>query len=115
MIDTTTVVLEQETTTLVVQDNSTTVIVGADATTVVATGTTGPRGPVGPSGGASSTLEWTQGLAASTWVIPHDLGYKPNVTVFDDTTQIFGEIVHDTIDLLHITFAVVTTGTAVLS
>jgi len=51
-------------------------------------GAQGPQGPVGPTGpagppGQISLYVYTQGTAAATWTVAHNLGHFPAVTVVD--------------------------------
>jgi len=53
----------------------------------------GPPGTPGPPGPAGGSYEHHQGVAADTWMVVHDLGFNPNVTVVDSAGEIVeGEI-----------------------
>lgn len=83
------------------------------ASTAGGTGPTGPAGPAGPPGG---TYVHNQGVVASTWVVTHNLGAYPNVTVEDSAgTTVEGEIVHNTVNQLTLTFSAAFSGIAYLS
>ena len=57
-----------------------------------------------------------QGVAASTWVVNHNLGFYPNVTVQDSSGTIYeGEISYTTLDSLTLTFSDSFSGQAFLS
>jgi hypothetical protein len=42
---------------------------------------TGPAGPPGPPGAAGSGYNHTQASPSSTWVVNHNLGFRPDVSV----------------------------------
>jgi hypothetical protein len=68
------------------------------------------------SAGRPSSYTHAQGSPATVWVIPHNLGFRPNVTVEDSAgTTIEGEIVHDSADQLTLTFSAAFSGVAYLS
>lgn len=46
-------------------------------------GPVGPPGPPGPPGAATSTLTYAQATPSDYWLIEHNLGYQPNVTLTD--------------------------------
>ena len=49
-----------------------------------APGPQGPPGPEGPQGPSGANYLHTQSTASSTWVVNHNLGIFPRVTVLDD-------------------------------
>lgn len=58
----------------------------------------------------------TQASASSTWTINHGLGYRPSVTIFDNTaTEVEGAITHNDENNVTLEFSVAITGTAYLS
>ena len=60
--------------------------------------------------------EYIQPLTSATWSIPHGLGYKPSVTIFDNSNnEIFGDVVYDDDDNITITFSSAVIGKAYLS
>jgi len=62
------------------------------------------------------SYEYTKYPASTTWVIDHNLGFKPNVTVEDSDGIIYeGEISYTTSASLTLTFAYPISGTAYLS
>lgn len=72
----------------------------------------GIQGPPGVAGG----FEYLRTVAASTWIIDHNLGRKVHVSIFSDTAElVFADVVHGTINQTSITFASPTTGSAVIS
>ena len=90
-----------------------------------ATGPTGPTGPAGPQGpqgpqgvpGAGfDTFTFTPPDARTQWIINHNLGYYPNVTVLDEFgTEYLGNIQYNGLNSLIITFLQSTYATAYLS
>lgn len=78
-------------------------------------GETGPQGPQGePSGPVS--YSYTQYAASNIWVITHNLGYNPNVTVSDSAgTIIEGAIEYQNSNRLVLTFSASFSGSAYLS
>ena len=58
----------------------------------------------------------TQGSASSSWVITHNLGFKPNVTVVDSAGNIVeGEIAYTNSNSLTVSFASAFSGNAYIS
>ena len=56
---------------------------------------------------------FTQGVAASVWIINHNLGRKPSVTVLDNSgCRIFAEEVHLSLNTVEIRFIDATAGSA---
>lgn len=79
------------------------------------TGATGPQGPTGPPGpaGPSGGYTHTQGAAATTWTVTHNLGYRPAVQAFTaGGVSVWGSLVHLDDNTCTITFALAITGTA---
>lgn len=85
----------------------------------------GPQGPAGPAGTAGATgaqgasggfFTFTQASPASTWIITHNLGYRPNISVVDSAgSQVEGETVWTSTSSLTITFSGAFSGVAYLS
>jgi hypothetical protein len=48
---------------------------------ILAVAEQGPQGPPGPPG-TSLSYTHTQGSAASTWTVNHNLGFRPDVTIY---------------------------------
>lgn len=72
-------------------------------------------GPQGPSG-ATGVFSFTQTTPESLWIIGHNLGFRPNVTAFDDDNSVIvGAIVHINNNTLSIDFSSPVSGYAVLS
>lgn len=60
--------------------------------------------------------EHTQGSVSSSWVINHNLGFKPNVTVVDSGGTIYeGEITYTNANSLTVSFSQAFSGKAYLS
>ena len=58
----------------------------------------------------------TQGAASNSWVITHNLGFKPNVTVVDSAGNIVeGEITYTNTNSLTVSFASAFSGNAYIS
>ena len=58
----------------------------------------------------------TQGVPSDSWVIPHNLGFFPNLTVQDSSGTIYeGEITHTNSGSLTVSFSSAFSGTAYLS
>jgi hypothetical protein len=58
----------------------------------------------------------TQGVSSSTWTIPHNLGFFPNLTVQDSSGTIYeGEISHTNSGSLSVSFSAAFSGKAYLS
>jgi len=77
------------------------------------TGATGATGPQGPSG---QSFTYTPVDARTTWIIAHNLGFNPNVTVSDSVgTEYFGQISYTNSNSLTLTFSQAVYGTAYLS
>ena len=62
------------------------------------------------------SYEHTQGAVSNSWVINHNLGFQPNVTVVDSAGTIYeGEIAYTNTNSLTVTFSVAFSGIAYLS
>lgn len=87
----------------------------------------GPQGPIGPEGpqgeqgppGANGTAinySHTQVVPASSWIINHNLGYRPNVHVEDDSgVDLMPAIIQHSITQMELQFNVPRSGVANLS
>lgn len=70
----------------------------------------------GPPGPTAGVLTYTQSSAASTWNIYHGFGYRPNVTVIDQSgTVIITQVTYPTENTVQILFNSPRSGTAHLS
>jgi hypothetical protein len=112
---------------------------GTQGTTGTGTqGVAGPQGPQGEPGISGSDInttddltegttnkyfkvdrvsyEYTQGSASNSWVINHNLGFKPNVTVVDSAGNIVeGEIAYTNTNSLTVSFQSAFSGYAYIS
>lgn len=83
---------------------------------VVTVGLVGPRGPAGTGGGEAQGYLFEQAIVSDVWEIEHNLGFRPNVTVFDSAhSQVEGEVFHQDSNSLTVTFSAAFSGYAVLS
>jgi hypothetical protein len=72
----------------------------------------GIQGPPGVAGG----FEYLRAVAATTWIIDHNLGRKVHVSIFSDASEVvYADVTHGSINQTSITFAAPTTGSAVIS
>lgn len=91
----------------------------------VAIESVGAQGPVGPQGvsgsdgspGApgGSRFSFTQASPSSTWVINHNLGYNPHVTVIVNGVGVGADISFNTVNQVSVIFGAPQTGSAELS
>ena len=90
---------------------------------VVAVGQQGPpgvQGPAGPPGGGLGSGDlnflYSQGTPTNIWVIVHNLGKNPSVTVVDSGgSEVSGAIQYDTVNQVTITFTASFSGNAYLN
>jgi len=79
-------------------------------------GPQGPPGPPGPPGVGGGSYLHEQTVASTSWLINHDLGFRPNVDVFDETgRRIRAAVIHHTDNQTELQFLSVRTGEAHLS
>lgn len=65
----------------------------------------GPVGPQGPAGLDTGFYRHNQSAPSDTWLVAHNLGYFPSVSVQDSAgTNVFGDVVYLDQDHLTITF-----------
>lgn len=77
-------------------------------------GVQGVQGPIGIT--PAVAYKHDQTTASASWVINHNLGFYPNVTVEDSAgTTVEGEITYNNINTLILNFASGFSGTAYLS
>jgi hypothetical protein len=78
-------------------------------------GAQGEQGPPGQNGSNAATVVYTQVSAATTWHITHSLGVFPAVVVVDSAgSTVEGDIHHNSLNDVTITFAVPFAGSAYL-
>lgn len=71
------------------------------------------QGPEGASGSAASSHLHTQSSSSATWTVNHNLGYRPNVEVFNTGwAEVDASVVHNSVNQTVITFSQPTTGYA---
>lgn len=82
-----------------------------------AVGPMGPMGPVGPAGsGGDKAYTHPQGPASDVWVITHNLGKHPSVTVQDSAFDaVDGDVFYNDANTLTITFSAAFSGFAYLN
>lgn len=80
-------------------------------------GETGPAGPAGPSGSSTAAYTHTQASPSATWVITHNLGYRPAGVHVEDSggSDVEGDVTHDSVNQLTLTFGASFSGVAYLS
>lgn len=76
----------------------------------------GLQGPRGPTGSGDLSFQYAQGVASAIWLITHNLGKYPSVTVVDSAgEQVEGGIEFIDANSLRITFSAAFTGKAYLN
>ena len=75
----------------------------------------GPPGPPGSGGSGTGNFTHNQAVANATWLIVHNLGFRPNVYATDGTNEVEGEVVHISANALNLKFDSAVSGTAYLS
>lgn len=69
----------------------------------------------GGGGGGSVNLTWTPPSAQSTWLIPHNLGFKPQVTILDPQGNVvYGNVQYLDLNTVSISFTLPFYGSAQL-
>lgn len=102
-----------QTNTVEVTSNDRTAVVSVPVTTIVTATTQGPQGPKGDTGAA---YEFQQSLAATTWTVNHNLGYKPSVYVYNSGSQeIEAEVIHTSMNQTLVLLTLATSGFARLT
>lgn len=72
---------------------------------------TGPAGPQGPAGSGIG-FDFTQAVAAGSWIINHNLGYYPSVSVQIGGASGIVDITYGSVNQVTLTFATMQSGTA---
>ena len=93
------------------------VITSQEIVAVADVGIPGPVGPTGPAG-ISQTISYVhnQNSSSDTWVITHNLGWFPNVTVVDSGgTNVEGDVQYDSENQITLNFSAGFSGIAYLS
>jgi hypothetical protein len=70
-------------------------------------------GPPGPPGPASASFEFAQDNPLAEWVVNHNLGFRPTVTVFDPGgSAVTAAVLHVSLNQCRVSFALPATGRA---
>lgn len=117
------IVIEEEVPSQVVfEDGEMQVVVEEDAFTIIDVAEQGPEGPQGnpgppgPRGEDGGHYLHPQAEPSAQWIIPHNLGFKPNVTVLDSAgTEVEGSVSYPDDNTVIITFSSAFSGQATLS
>lgn len=65
----------------------------------------GAQGPAGATGSGDLNFIYAQAIPSATWVIVHNLGKHPSVTVVDSAgTWVIGDVHYDSINQCTLTF-----------
>jgi hypothetical protein len=85
----------------------------------VVIGPRGPAGPPGPPGSPGSSdgepLVHTQSSASTTWLINHNFGFRPLVTVLSPGgAEVGAEVEHVSVNQVRISFAEPRSGSAIV-
>lgn len=73
----------------------------------------GPAGPAGAAGSSAASHIHTQGSAATTWTINHNLGFKPHVSLFSvGGVEFEADVTHTSDNQSVVSLAVATAGSA---
>lgn len=71
------------------------------------------QGPAGPPGAAQATYVHSQPVAAMVWTVDHNLGFWPDVIVFDASgSEVKGAASNPTLNRTTLTFSAPIAGTA---
>ena len=98
---------------LIIEGKSNTTIVQPQSTGSATIIAQGPQGPAGSSGGASATYVYQQVSPSTSWVVNHNLGFKPSVELLDAGSQeIEGDVFHASVNQAIITMSPATAGKA---
>lgn len=99
------------TNTVTVTEDSGITVVEVPATSTVAAITQGPQGPAG-----SGAYVHVQSTASTTWIINHNMGFRPSVELLDTGSQeIDGEIAHPSTNQTVVTLNPASAGLARLT
>lgn len=82
---------------------------------VIVVGEPGPPGQSGSGPGGGSAYTHVQGSPNTTWLVIHNLGYRPNVYCTDGVDEIEGEVIHSSVNTLTVSFDIAVSGRADLS
>ncbi len=74
----------------------------------------GPRGPQGEPGSGTVHFEHTQATPAAAWIIVHNFGRNPSVTLIIDGRVEYTEIVHPDLNTTTVYWPAPTAGRALI-
>ena len=107
----TTVNVSSVTNTVTVTENGSSTVVTVPVTSTVTAITQGPQGPAG-----SGAYIHTQSAASTTWIINHNMGFRPSVELLDSGSQeIDGEVSHPSVNQTVVTLNPASAGLARLT
>ena len=89
-----------------------------DSSIILAGYVIGPPGPPGSGGGDPESISYThdQSTPSDNWLISHNLGFRPNLTVIDSAgSNVIGYVEHISSNQLRVTFSAAFSGVAYLS
>lgn len=79
-------------------------------------GVVSAEAPQPPVPGAGGSFTYTQTTPSATWVIVHNLGFYPNVTITDSAgDEVEGDVQYDSVNQVTLSFASAFSGVAHLS
>ena len=85
-------------------------------TSVMTVGQQGPAGPAGANGTGDSRYDHDQMVPSASWVVLHNLGKHPSVTVIDSAnSMIEGHVQYDSNNQLTLSFSSAFSGHAYLN
>ncbi len=86
------------------------------ATQAVSVVNAGPQGPAGMAGTGSDSMNFTQGSALTEWIINHNFGFYPSVSVYSvGGVEMIADVRNITSNQVRIYFNSPTAGSARLS
>jgi len=92
--------------------------VGAPTTSIIIhnIGPPGPPGPPGNPGGDLATMNFTQAAPSDEWIINHNFGFYPSVSLFTvGGNEMLGQVVNISVNQVRVYFSAPVAGTARLS
>lgn len=98
-------------------------VVNAEQVQAISVAAPGPQGVAGPAGAdgqpgtpGGSQFLLNQVAPAATWLVAHNLGYFPHITILDSSGEVvLTDIHHADVNSAVLTFASPTTGKAIAS
>lgn len=112
-------IVDTQTDTVEIRGETSIVVVSTETVDTLEVGRAGPQGiagPPGPPGPPGLTHVHDQAAAADTWVIVHNLGAFPNLTIVDSSgAAVIGDETYDSPDQITVRFSAPFSGKAYLS